>query len=304
MGTQFQIILYARDAATAARASHAAFQRIEALNDALSDYKADSELMQLCRKAGGDPIHVSAELFQVLAQAQEISRLSNGAFDVTVGPVSRLWRRARKNHELPKAKELADARTLVGYKNMVLDAERHTVHLLKPRMSLDLGGIGKGFAADEAQHVLRTHGITSALVAAGGDIVVSGSPPNAPGWTIRIASLDESKDEHPEYIILKDAAVSTSGDREQYIEIDGKRYSHLIDPRTGIGLTDRIAVTVIAPKGIIADPLTKAVSIMGARNGAALIDGMKATAARIQQQQDRGIVTMAVNGFDQFRKRN
>src|SRR5262249_22764670 len=154
MGTRFQLTMYAPDEATASKAARAAFARIAELDGIMSDYRPASELMRLCAKAGGDPVPVSPELFAVLDKAQEVSRLSAGAFDVTVGPVVRLWRLARRTQRLPEAEQLARARALVDYRNIKLDPEKRTVQLLKAGMQLDLGGIGKGFAADEAHKVL------------------------------------------------------------------------------------------------------------------------------------------------------
>ncbi len=162
MGTLFRIIVYAQDAKSARMASKEAFARVSALNAIMSDYLSTSELMRLCRKAGGEPVKVSAELFFVLDRAQKVSRDSEGAFDVTVGPVVRLWRLARRSHHLPDAKQLEAARALVGYRNVVLDEKARTVKLLKPGMQLDLGGIAKGYAADEALKVLAKHGLTQA----------------------------------------------------------------------------------------------------------------------------------------------
>src|SRR5262249_28184538 len=157
---------------------------------------------------------------------------------------------ARRTHELPDAKELSRARALVGYQNLRLDAKARTVQLLKPGMQLDLGGIAKGYSADEALAVLRKNGITRALVAAGGDIAVGDAPPDVDGWKIGIAPLEDPDKKPTRYLILQNAAMSTSGDAEQYVEISGKRYSHIVDPRTGIGLVGRQSVTVVARKGI------------------------------------------------------
>src|SRR6266478_6240689 len=206
MGTRFKIIVYARDEDAAKSAIKAAFQRIAGLDGIMSDYRSTSELMRLCQKAGGDPVPVSDDLFRVLEQSQEIARLSDGAFDVTVGPVIRLWRQARRSHEMPDPKELARARELVGYKNVRLDAKSRTVQLLMPDMRLDLGGIGKGYAADAALTTLKEHGITQALVAAGGDIAVSGPPPGSDGWTIGIAPLLDPDAKPNRYLVLHDAA--------------------------------------------------------------------------------------------------
>src|SRR5205807_2426091 len=157
--------------------SQAAFARVASLDASMSDYRQESELMRLCAKAGGPPVRVSDELFFVLRRAEEVSRRSDGAFDVTVGPVVRLWRRARRTQKLPDRDQLAQALARVGYKNVRLDARARTVQLLKPGMQLDLGGIAKGYAADEALKALKKHGVTRALVAAGGDVAMSGPPP-------------------------------------------------------------------------------------------------------------------------------
>jgi thiamine biosynthesis lipoprotein len=297
MGTRFKIIVYARDEATAKTAVKAAFQRIADLDDIMSDYRSTSELMRLCQKAGGEPIAVSEDLFRVLEHSQEVAKLSDGAFDVTVGPVVRLWRKARRTHELPDAKELAQARELVGYDKVRLDAKNKTVQLLKPGMRLDLGGIGKGYAADAALATLKEQGIDQALVAASGDIAVSGPPPETDGWTIGIAPLLDPDAKPKRSLILHDAAVSTSGDSEQYLEINGKRYSHIVDPRTGIGLVGRKSVTVVAPQGLIADPLTKVVSVLGPDRGLAIIDDTEGVAALVVRKTDSGIEMLESKAF-------
>jgi FAD:protein FMN transferase len=297
MGTMFKIVLYAPDEPAANLAAKAAFQRIARLDAIMSDYRPTSELMQLCQKAGRGPVRVSEPLFYVLARAQDVSRLSDGAFDVTVGPVVRLWRRARKTEQLPDPEKLAQARSLVGYQNMRLDDKARTVELLKPGMQLDLGGIAKGYAADEAMGVLKQHNITRALVAAGGDIAVSGPPPDAEDWTVGIAPLEDPNQKPSRYLLLHDAAVSTSGDAEQYVEIDGKRYSHIVDPKTGIGLIGRQSVTVVARHGIMADSLTKVVSVLGPERGLAIIDNLDGVSALVVRKKDKGTEVIVSKRF-------
>jgi thiamine biosynthesis lipoprotein len=295
MGTRFRILVYAADKDAARKAATDAFARIAALNATMSDYDKTSELMRLCAKAGGPPVPVSAELFFVLSRAQEVSRQSGGAFDVTVGPVVKLWRRARKLRKLPEADKLAEARALVGWRNIRLDEKNRTVQLLKPGMQLDLGGIAKGYAADEALAVLKKHGIDRALVAAGGDIAVSGPPPDADGWKIAIATLPGEKDSGR--LVLHDAAVSTSGDAEQFVEIDGKRYSHIVDPRTGIGLLGRMSVTVVAKMGIASDNLTKVAAVLGPEKGVPIIEATAGASARMVRQTDKGLETFVSKNF-------
>lgn len=282
MGTTFRVVLYALDRATADAAAKATFARVADLNRIMSDYSADSELSLLCAKSASKPagpVKVSDDLFFVLNKGREVSELSEGAFDVTIGPVVRLWRQSRKDRRLPDAEVLKAALDRVGYQKMALDPKAKTVDLKVVGMQLDLGGIAKGFAADEGLKVLARHGITSALVAASGDIAVSGPPPGKAGWRVDIAPLPGSKD--PRQLLFKDAAVSTSGDAEQFVEIAGTRYSHVVDPKTGLGQTGRRSVTVVARRGIEADSLTKMAALMPAERAVAVIEKIDAAATRI-----------------------
>jgi thiamine biosynthesis lipoprotein len=293
MGTLFRIILYAKDAEAAKRASVAAFDCIAGLDATLSDYKEDSELMRLCGKAGGDPVPVSPTLFEVLDKSQEMSRLSNGAFDVTVGPVVRLWRSSRRSCKLPDPDALARAKDLSGYTNLVLDSNARTARLLKPGMLLDLGAIAKGYANDKALAVLKAQSIASALVVAGGEMSASAAPPGRDGWTVGIAPLENPDTSPTQFILLKDGAVSTSGDAEQFVEIGGTRYSHIVDPRTGLGKTGHSSVTVVAPNGTLSDSLATAVTVLGPQVGLKLADSIPGTAALVKELTADGEKTHA-----------
>jgi thiamine biosynthesis lipoprotein len=289
MGTKFRIVLYAPDKAMADKAARAVFERVAELNRIMSDYSPDSELMRLCKRSEKEPagpVKVSDELFFVLSKAREVSELSDGAFDVTVGPLVRLWRQARRDRLLPDEDTRTAALKRVGYKNVELDPKAKTVSLKVPGMQLDLGGIAKGYAADEGLRVLGKHGITSALVAASGDIAVSGAPPGKSGWRIDIGSLPGAKQERQ--LLLKDMAVSTSGDAEQHVEIGGVRYSHVVDPRTGLGLTGRRSVTVVAPRGILADSLTKMASVLAPDRAVTAIEKVEGAATLIAVKTDGG----------------
>jgi thiamine biosynthesis lipoprotein len=283
MGTLVRIVLYAPGAPVADAAAKAAFARIAVLDEALSDYRDSSELIRVSRQSGGGPIEVSEDLFRVLRAGQRVARESGGAFDVTVGPLSVLWRRARRVRELPDAASLAAARALVGVDKLELDEQRHTVRLTTPGMQLDLGGIAKGFAADEAAAALTRRGIGAALVAAGGDIVATGPPPGRDGWRVAVASI-EGAERPAGYLNLRDGAVSTSGDAEQFVVLGGVRYSHVFDPRTGAALTGRRSITVVAPNGMTADALDTAVSVMGAVKGLALVESTPGAAALIVEE--------------------
>jgi len=279
MAVPVTIILYAPDTATATRAARSALTRINALNGILSDYDPQSELRRLCASTTeGSGKAVSNDLWRVLCHAQTLSQRSDGAFDVTVGPVVRLWRRARRRKQLPSADLLQSARELVDYRLIRLHADDRTVELLKPGMRLDLGGIAKGYAADEALAVLKKFGINRVLIDAGGDIVLGDPPPGKPGWRIGVAQL-EADGPPSQALSLSNVAIATSGDTWQYVEIEGRRYSHLVDPRTGLGLTDHSSVTVIAPSGTIADGLASAVSVLGPQQGLKLIEATPDVAA-------------------------
>lgn len=283
MAVPVKIVVYGPDASAASKAARAAYGRIRHLNAVLSDYDPESELRRLSSTSGkGKAVPVSEELWTVLCHAQAVSERSQGAFDVTVGPVVRLWRRARRRQQLPSAERLQAARALVGYELVRLEPRQRTVELLKEGMRLDLGGIGKGYAGDQALAVLQKSGIRRALVDVGGDIRLGDPPPGRPGWHVGVARLDGAGP--PRVVLsLSRVAVATSGDTWQYVEIDGRRYSHLVDPRTGLGLTDHSSVTIVAPDGITADGLASAVSVLGPEKGLPLVEDTPGAAARIVQ---------------------
>jgi thiamine biosynthesis lipoprotein len=295
MGTEFQIILYTSDAETARRASDAAFARVAQLNAILSDYDPESEAMRLCARAGdGQYVDVSAELFTVLERSLALAEKTGGAFDPTVGPVVRLWRRARRTRQIPDREQLEKAKALVSYKNVKLERHHARVRLTKAGMKLDFGGIAKGYAADEALVVLKKRGISQALVAAAGDIACGDAPPNEQGWKVEVASLKHDQAEGPAPILLlSNRNVSTSGDTEQFVEIDGVRYSHIVDPRTGLGVVGRSSVTVVCNSGMMADGLATAASVIGPEAAMRLIDDTPETAALFVRVTDWGIESVA-----------
>jgi thiamine biosynthesis lipoprotein len=228
---------------------------------------------------------------------------SGGVFDVTIAPVGRLWRRARRDRKLPDPLKLAEARKLVGSDRMVLDRAARTVLLRTPGMKLDVGGIAKGYASQAAIDVLKAAGVTRALVGGAGDIVVGDPPPGAPGWTIAIAPLEPG---NPAAVLpgllLSNAAVSTSGDAERYVVIDGRRYSHIINPTTGQAVEDRASVTVVARDGAAADALETTVYILGPERGLKLVDETEGAAAIYVRATSDGIKTFESSRFKQVPK--
>jgi len=294
MAVPIHIILYAPDEESASTAARAAFDEIHRLNGVFSDYDAQSELRRLCETAGsGTVVLVSEDLWAVLQASQRIARQSDGAFDITIGPVVRLWRRARRRYRLPSEQRLAEARQAVGYDLIRLVPEKRAVALTADDMRLDLGGIAKGYAIDAALAVLRRHGVERALIDAGGDVRLGDPPPGQSGWHVQVATGKEPEvaaspprpaqegEVGPVVLDLANVAVATSGDVWQSVEIDGTHYSHIVDPRTGIGLTDRSTVTVVAPTGMLADALASAVSVLGPPKGIALAGKYANTAVRV-----------------------
>lgn len=303
MGMPFEIALYAADEQAATKAAQAAFARIKEIDERLSDYNADSELNQLCKTASRTrAVPVSDDLFLVLAQAEKLSARTKGAFDVTVGPIVKLWRKARRRMVPPRAEELKEALALVNYERVVLNPEAKTVKLLQPKMQIDLGGIATGYAVDEALKVLAKQGITRAMINASGDIGVSEAPPGKPGWRIGVAPLDP-EGEPSRYLILKNAAVETSGDAFQFVEFDGVRYSHIVDPQTGLGLTTHSAVTVVASNCMTADSLATAICVLGPDKGLKLIRETPGTAVLIVQQADTTVETVESEQFVRYEEK-
>jgi thiamine biosynthesis lipoprotein len=266
MAVPFRITLYAPDEPTARSAAEAGFARVAALNQVFSDYEDDSELTRLSRTSGsGRAVKVSDELWTVLDRARALAERTNGAFDVTCGPLTSLWRRARRKQELPTPELVAEMTSRVGWKKMRLDEQARTVELLAPEMRLDVGSIAKGFACDEALKVLRSRGFPRAMVAGSGDISAGDPPPGRKGWRIEVAPLDteEGVTKRPPVIVeIANAAIATSGDRYQRLEAGGRRYSHILDPRTGQPLTDHSLVSVIAKDGLTAG-ISTACSVIG-----------------------------------------
>ncbi len=299
MGLDFRISLYTADEATARTAATAAYRRIAALNVILSDYDSDSELSRLSQTAGtGQWQNVSPDLWQVLEQGQRLARQSDGAFDLTIGPSVNLWRRARRQQTLPAPALLSEMHARVGHRNLLLDAEHRRALLTKPGMRLDAGGIAKGYALDEALAVLRQNGIRRAMIHAGGDMIFGDPPFNRRGWQIELPG--HGSNTIPTVLALANRSLSTSGDLFQFVEIDGVRYSHIVDPHTGIGLTNRCLVHVVAPRGIIADSLSKALSVAGGEAGLRLIQQYPGADFRLTYQNAAPLVPIDSPGFNRY----
>ncbi|MGV3639247.1 MAG: FAD:protein FMN transferase [Adhaeribacter sp.] len=280
MGTVFRLVLYAPDSARAGQAARAGFRRIAQLDTILSDYIAHSELNKLSRSAGTNTwVPVSADLWFLLRRSVAVSRRTRGAFEVTVGPYMQLWRRARYQGQLPAPEALARARQAVGYRHLHFRKKGRAVLLDAAGMQLDMGAIGKGYAVDEALEAISRAGIRSALVDGGGNIVVSQAPPGTPGWQVALLVPSPADTTRTLRLQLRRQAVATSGDLYQYVQLDGTRYSHILDPFTGLGLTDQSLVSIVARTGLEADWLSTSVSVLGPEKGLRLADRTRGAAA-------------------------
>ncbi len=300
MGTRFRIVVYAGDRREAEAAVRKAFDRVGELDGSMSDYDSESELMRFCRAPAGEEVVLSEDLFAVLERAQTLSETTGGAFDVTVGNHSRHWRRAMRRAELPDPVVLAEMALSSGYEKLSLNRDSRTGTLAADGMRLDLGGIAKGYAADAALAVIKANGFPSALVAASGDIAVGDPPPDREGWRIGVASMDAEAGRPADTLLLKRAAVSTSGDQWQFVEIEGVRYSHIIDPRTGLGLRDRIGATVVGPDATTTDSYATAASVLGAIRGVELIAQSPGLEGLIVEMREDGFYRHETEGYKGF----
>ena len=262
MGSPFNLVLYADTKQIADSAAKESFKLVDSINLICSDYDSTSELFKLRYSVVGLPVRVSPILFELLYVAKAANKDAYGSFDITVGPLSRLWRSARKSQQFPTNGAINTARNRIGFNKVQLDSAAQTITFLQPNMQLDMGAIAKGYAADKVLALLQSRGITTALVDAGGDMVVAGMPPQKKGWTIGINVPGEQEQLLESKLILSNKAVATSGDAFQYMLHEGKKYGHIIDPRTGYGVTFQRNVTVVAPDATTADWLATACSIL------------------------------------------
>jgi thiamine biosynthesis lipoprotein len=266
MGTLFQIILYGEDSALVKKAASEAFAKIDSLNLHFSDYLENSEISQLSQKADGHWVKVSSDMWHLLMASQRVSRKSKGAFDITVGPLSKVWRRAFRQLVFPSAKDIQEAKAAVNYRWLKL-RKGQLVYLQHPHMRLDAGGIAKGFAVDEATYILQRYGFEQTLVIGGGDLRVGQAPPGKPGWSIGTKTMNALGEVSDTTILLVNVAVSTSGDTYRFLAWEGQRYSHIIDPRTGLGITHRGLTRIQAPTSTLADVLATTVNVLGPVKG-------------------------------------
>ncbi|MEP6947832.1 MAG: FAD:protein FMN transferase [Ginsengibacter sp.] len=304
MGSPFNIIFYSADSLQASSIATQCFQLVDSFVFIYSDYLDSSELNKLCATAGktNDPVTVSPALFDILLLSRTAYEKSDGTFDITLGPLTKLWRKARKGNTFPDDKTVKEKLALTGFKKISLDTVTRRVQLLQPGMQLDLGGIAQGYIGQRVIDFLRTKNIANALVDVSGDIVAIGAPPGTSGWTVGINIPEKTDELQKRNLLIINKAVTTSGDVYQHFDHNGKRYSHIIDPRTGYGITSQKNVTVIANDGTTADWLTKACSILSARKAKKLAHSLHAEVLIAELRIDK-LILHATKGFNRYWKK-
>ncbi|WP_020570345.1 FAD:protein FMN transferase [Neolewinella persica] len=253
MGTDFRITISAVDTHGLAAAVRQAFKRIDALEQSMSDYRADSELNQLSGSTKWQS--VSTGLYEVLRFSRQLAKQSSGAFDPTVGPLTKLWRRAFRQQQFPDREDILAARARVQWKDLKISKRRQKVRLRRPDMQLDLGGVAKGYALDVVGALLREAGFSAFLVDGGGDLLLGEAPVGEAGWTVQVEGTTGLP------VKRRNIAIVTSGDTYKFLDYEGVRYSHLIDPRTGLGTTNERQVTVAGAVAMVADGLASALCV-------------------------------------------
>jgi thiamine biosynthesis lipoprotein len=299
MGSPFNLIFYCADSARAKKIAGECFSIVDSLNTIFSDYTSESEVGKLALQTTNSSLQVSDELFEMILQSKNAWEKSGKTFDITIGALTQLWRKAKREKRFPSRTEINQAKQSTCFENLVTNKTTKTISFTKTGMKLDFGGIVKGYAAQRVIDHLKNKNISIALADAGGDISMSDPPPGKGGWSIGI-NLPEQEDELTDQKLeLKNCAVATSGDVYNYIFHDGKRYSHIIDPRTGYGVTSQRNVTVIAKNGAAADWLATACSILSIEKALALAKKEKA-ALLIAIVKNKKIITYKTKNFDSY----
>lgn len=264
MGTTFSLTLYGEDRAALNDAAAAAFSELHRLDAMLSNYRPESEWSEVNRSAAQRPVRVSPELFRLLTDCLRYSRESAGAFDITVGPLMKIWGFYQGEGRLPRPGAVSGALKIIGYQHVQLDASARTVRFDRPGVELDPGGIGKGYAVDCMVAVLKAHGVRTALVSAGGSSIYGlGAPPETPeGWTIKIRAPEDPHRTEVE-VTLRNMSLSTSGSYEKFFRAEGRQYAHIMDPRTGYPAQGTSAVSVLAPRTTDSEVWAKPYFVLG-----------------------------------------
>lgn len=287
MGNRFELTVVCESEEAAAGHIQAAIAEIRRIEDLLTTFNEESQTALINRYAGIQPVQVDAEVCELILRAEKISRITQGAFDLSYGSVDKsLWNFDQHMTTLPDANTAREMVRLIDYRNIKVNMATHEVMLLNKGMRIGFGGIGKGYAAERAKLLLRQRGVSSGIVNAAGDLTAWGTQPNGTPWTVGIA--DPNSTHHPfSYLNISDQAIATSGNYEKFVTINGKKYSHTIDPKTGLPVTGIKSVSIISTNAEIADAMATPVMIMGIRAGLNMINQIRQIACIILDDQDR-----------------
>lgn len=275
MGNRFEISVVAEEELWAEACIESAINEIRRIEKLFTTFNETSQVNLVNQNAGIKPVKVDKEVYDLIERSKKISALTQGAFDITYGSIDkRLWNFDQSMNSLPDEHTAKELVRLINYRHVILDPEKCTVYLKEKGMRIGFGGIGKGYAAEKAKKVLQNKGIESGIVNAAGDLTTWGSQPDGRPWTIGIADPNFSKNPFS-YLEISDYSIATSGNYEKYVMIDGKKYSHTIDPKTGMPVTGIKSVTIICPNAEIADAMATPVMIMGVRVGMDMVNQIK-----------------------------
>ncbi len=299
MGSPFNLIFYHTDSSEAISMAKNCFLIVDTLNNIFSDYSPESEVGRLAFQKDINDIRVSDELFAMIKYSNDAWRRSGKTFDITIGALTYLWRKAKAENRFPSETEIKQAKKLTGFKNLKINRQEQTISFKKPKMQLDFGGIVKGYAAQRVVDFLKSRNVLIALADAGGDIVMSNAPLTKEGWTVAINLPEQENELWDRRLELKNCAVATSGDVYRFILHEGKKYSHIIDPKTGYGVTSQRNVTVIYKEGTAADWLATACSILPIKKALKLAKNARAELFIATLKNDE-IVTHKTKGFDKY----
>ena len=274
MGSDFEITVVAKTQLEADKQIGIAISEISRIEALISSWKTTSETSNINKNAGVSPVKVSKELFNLIQRALQISNLTDGAFDISYASMDKLWKYDGSMTQMPSKEAIKKSVAKVGYKDIVVDPQNSTVFLKNKGMKIGFGAIGKGYAADKAKKLLISNGVSGGIINASGDINSWGSKPSGSSWQVAITN-PLNKNKAFAMLPIKDAVV-TSGNYEKYVTFNSRRYSHIIDPRTGYPAQGIISVTVFAPKAELADALATSVFVMGVETGIDRINQLKA----------------------------
>lgn len=285
MGSRFDISVVANDTLTASNYINLAVNEISRIEKLISSWDENSQTSEIIRNAGVKPVKVDKELFDLIERSIIISKLTDGAFDISYASMDKIWKFDGSMTEMPSEKSIKESVAKVGFQNIELNKDEHTVFLKLPGMKIGFGAIGKGYAADKAKELLISKGVVAGIINASGDMNTWGKQPNGENWMIAITN-PLNKNKSFALLPLKNGAVVTSGNYEKYVAFNGERYSHIIDPRTGYPASEIISATVFAPKAELADALATSIFVMGTEVGL----------NRINQLKDIECILIDVNG--------